>query len=262
MMAPPNTTNYTQLSKEMLLIAGYFRQCNCTLPFNLDPFIVYHLILQYCRKPLLKEIIIQELNKHYNTELGQHFVLFIHQSQWNCNQIYGDITIKNLQSKIVNELSSNGHIYDKHLLHDQLRDMCHGKQTSKFNENASKYFHYLQLLTTHYIKSDGNNGYKIDFNIVICLLTMDIKLEVLVYIYLFAYHWMYAIKKRKRCKLDVCLNQNLQYIFGNVDIMIVPSDLCVKLIDDQRINKSCYFVRSVLNQYLKYTYVPLSIEHE
>ena len=40
--------------------------------------------------------------------------------------------------------------------------------------------------------------------------------------------------------------------------MRVSYQLCKKFIQDQRVNRSCYFVRNVLNQYFKNTFFPLT----
>eukprot|EP01083_Nonionella_stella_P225365 801288_1 len=194
----PSVTNESdlKLAKQISLISGYFRRTISTI---LDPKVIYHLIQNYYRRPLLSEIIIQQLNKLYNTQLSRQFSAFIQHSQWTCIQIYKDITIKNLQSKIVNQLSSDVDVLDRYKLHDQLRGMCYGRKASKFNENASRYLYYFESLTIDYMKSDGTCGRKIDLNIDVDNSEMVYKLAVLVFLYLFAYNWMYVnVKKKKK----------------------------------------------------------------
>ena len=142
-----------------------------------------------------------------------------------------DITAKHLQSKILDELIAYNADIDKFELHDELRKICYGKKYySEFNPNSSKYFHILQVM-----KIDDDHGGKIiDFNSKIDghgdgLLTETIKLDILVFLYLFAYQWMFVDEKKEkhsRNKMNMCLNQNLQFIFKDVNEMKVPHILC------------------------------------
>ena len=159
---------------------------------------------------------------------------------------------------------------DKYELHDELRRICYGrKHFSSFNTNASKYFHILQLMVITDINDNGDNVKKIDFGIDLDFdaasgtLSIDeeMKIDILVYLYLFALEWMKMnrnYERPKRNKMEICLHEQIQFIFKSIDTMTVPVDLCKKFINDDRVKRSCYFVRNVMNQYLRNTFVPLT----
>ena len=180
-----------------------------------------------------------------------------------------DITSKNIQSKVLDELIAYNADIDKCELHDELRKICYGRMHySEFNTNSSKYFHILQVL-----KMDDDNGGKIiDFNfdsnsnseIDGCgdiLLTEKMKLDILVFLYSFAYQWMFVDEqkeRRARNKMNMCLNRNIHFIFNDVNELRVPHDLCKKFIKNAQVIRSCYFVRNLLNQCIKNTFFPLT----
>mmetsp|Transcript_57596 Transcript_57596/g.51909 ORF Transcript_57596/g.51909 Transcript_57596/m.51909 type:complete len:264 (+) Transcript_57596:40-831(+) len=248
--------------RELSLISGYFRDSSCNISSTTDPVVIYHAIHDYYKKPILKEIMQRELSRKYGKELAKCFSTLVQNLQWDDKQIYFDISTKHLQSKILDHIIAYHADIDKYELHDELRKICYGKKHySGFNTNSSKYFHTLQARKIHG-NNDNNGGKIISFDgIYDDTLTEKLELDILVFMYSFAYEWMFIDEKKRRNlrnKMDICLHHNLQFIFKDVNEMRVSPDLCKKFIENAKVNRSCYFVRNVLNQYFKNTFFPLT----
>eukprot|EP01084_Bolivina_argentea_P268006 455104_1 len=246
-------------STEIILISGFIRIRVAILESWIDPQNIYKIIQQFYRKALLIELIANNLTQLYDSSIVAYLQNHIAETKMTCRQIYSDITSKSLESNIINNLCSQFIDVPKGKLHDELRNICYGKKKSQFNHGATQYLYYIKECIVSYTRSDGELGYKIDFEIT--SLTEKFTLEILIFLYQFAQHWMYGYnnQRRKRNKLEACLNKNIQHIFENIDVIIIPSKVVKLFIEDKRVNQSCYYVRNILNQFLKNTFVPLCV---
>ena len=174
-----------------------------------------------------------------------------------------DITHFSMNCDIINHFER---LNDQQLnlleLHKFLRNLCVG--SSSFSNEHCQIIHNFNQFAISYPTPNGTNanGNKMNLNLTIDGIDDDEKLKMCIFLYCFAYYWLYEghRDKDKKNRANVVINSSIQYLFKYVDILEIPFDIAKKLVKDESVKQSVYFVRNILNQYLKRTFVPFATE--
>jgi len=240
--------------KKQYIVYGYMRQL--TQHHLID---LFDIVLLYYRNPLLFQTIADQLRKRYNAKYALYFVDFVNKRNLDCKAIFMDITHFSMNCHIINHFKQ---LNDQQLnlleLHELLRKVCVG--SSSFSNGHCQIIHnFNQFLTSNRM---NNNENKINLNLSINGIDDDEKLRMCVFLYCFAYYWLYKGNKHKnkRNRANVVINSSIQYFFKYVDRLEIPYKIAKRLIKDENVKQSVYFVRNILNEYLKNTFIPFATE--